>query len=65
MTRIGAKVVINSVAHCLSGCSHELTDHFLETLILIKLIDLLENFIHRSNDTGLRTRQTISIILQL
>jgi len=63
LTRIGAKVVIYGVGHCVSSCSHKLTDHFLKTLKLVKLIDLLENFINRSNDTRLRSCQTISIIL--
>ena len=34
LTRIGAKVVINSVAHCFTGCSHELTDHFLKHIVI-------------------------------
>ena len=36
----------------------------LQTLVLVKLVDLFENFVHGSNYTWLRSSKTISVIFQ-
>ena len=54
----------DSVGHRVPGCPHELADHLLETLVLVKVGDLLEHLVHRSEHAGLWTRKTIAIVFQ-
>ena len=54
----------DGVGHRVPGCPHELADHLLETLVLVKVGDLLEHLVHRAEYAGLGARQTIAIVFQ-
>ena len=54
----------DSIGHRVPGGPHELADHLLETLVLVKVGDLLEHLVHRAEYAGLGARQTIAIVFQ-
>ena len=56
------KVTRYGVGHCVTGGPHELTDHLLETLVLVEVGDLLEHLVHGSEHAGLWPGQTIAIV---